>query len=111
MGRLRGSFDPGARTLRPSDRSPRGVATPRKAAHDVVTWLIPHRCPQPAARLMRRGSGLAPGLLFGAAVDVLLAGPRRGRPGAAFGAAASRAGGRLWAPAAALGEETEETHP
>ena len=46
---------------------------------------------------MRHGSGLAPGLLIGAAVDVLLAGPRRGRPVAAFGAAASRAGGRLWA--------------
>jgi adenosylcobinamide-phosphate synthase len=79
------------------------VVTPRKAAHDVVTWLIPDRRPQPATGLMRHGSGLAPGLLLGAALDALLADPRRGHPVAAFGAAASRAEGRLWAASRARG--------
>jgi adenosylcobinamide-phosphate synthase len=79
------------------------VVTPRKAAHDVVTWLTPDRRPQPAARLMRHGSGLAPGLLLGTVLDALLADPRRGHPVAAFGAAASRAEGRLWAASHARG--------
>ncbi|HEY7432341.1 MAG TPA: cobalamin biosynthesis protein [Streptosporangiaceae bacterium] len=46
---------------------------------------------------MRRGSGLAPGLLLGAALDALVADPREGHPVALFGAAASRAERRLWA--------------
>jgi adenosylcobinamide-phosphate synthase len=80
------------------------VVTPRKAAHDVVTRLIPDRRPLPAAlRLMRHGSGLAPGLLLGSALDAALADPRRGHPVAAFGTAASRAESRLWAASHARG--------
>ena len=45
--------------------------------------------------LSRRG--LAAGLLLGAALDAVLADPRRGHPVAAFGAAASRAEAALWA--------------
>jgi adenosylcobinamide-phosphate synthase len=45
--------------------------------------------------LSRRG--LAAGLLLGAALDAVLADPRRGHPVAAFGAAASRAEAVLWA--------------
>jgi adenosylcobinamide-phosphate synthase len=41
--------------------------------------------------------GLAAGLLLGAALDAVLADPRRGHPVAAFGAAASRAETALWA--------------
>jgi adenosylcobinamide-phosphate synthase len=41
--------------------------------------------------------GLAAGLLLGAALDAVLADPRRGHPVAAFGAAASRAEAALWA--------------
>jgi adenosylcobinamide-phosphate synthase len=52
---------------------------------------------------MRPGSGLAPGLLLGSALDALLADPRRGHPVAAFGAAASRAESRLWAASRARG--------
>jgi adenosylcobinamide-phosphate synthase len=52
---------------------------------------------------MRRGSGLAPGLLLGSALDALLADPRRGHPVAAFGAAAARAESRLWAASRARG--------
>ena len=40
---------------------------------------------------------LAAGLLLGAALDAVLADPRRGHPVAAFGAAASRAEAALWA--------------
>src|SRR5215472_5308256 len=46
---------------------------------------------------MRPESGLAPGLLLGSALDGMLADPRHGHPVAAFGAAAARAEGRLWA--------------
>src|SRR5215472_2580578 len=46
---------------------------------------------------MRRRSGLAPGLLLGSALDVLVADPREGHPVALFGASASRAERRLWA--------------
>ena len=52
---------------------------------------------------MRPGSGLAPGLLIGSALDALLADPRRGHPVAAFGTAASRAESRLWAASRARG--------
>jgi adenosylcobinamide-phosphate synthase len=52
---------------------------------------------------MRPGSGLAPGLLLGSALDALLADPRHGHPVAAFGAAASRAESRLWAASRARG--------
>jgi len=52
---------------------------------------------------MRPGSGLAPGLLIGSALDALLADPRHGHPVAAFGTAASRAEGRLWAASRARG--------
>ena len=45
--------------------------------------------------LSRRG--LAAGLLLGAALDAVLADPRRGHPVAVFGAAASRAEAALWA--------------
>jgi adenosylcobinamide-phosphate synthase len=41
--------------------------------------------------------GLAAGLLLGAALDAVLADPRRGHPVAAFGTAASRAEAALWA--------------
>jgi adenosylcobinamide-phosphate synthase len=52
---------------------------------------------------MRPGSGLAPGLLLGAALDALLADPRRAHPVAAFGTAAARAERRLWAARRARG--------
>ena len=52
---------------------------------------------------MRHGSGFAPGLLLGSALDALLADPRRGHPVAAFGTAASRAESRLWAASRARG--------
>ena len=52
---------------------------------------------------MRPGSGLAPGLLIGSALDALLADPRHGHPVAAFGTAASRAESRLWAASRARG--------
>jgi adenosylcobinamide-phosphate synthase len=46
---------------------------------------------------MPRRSGLASGLLLGAALDAVLADPRRGHPVAVFGAAAARAEHRFWA--------------
>ena len=52
---------------------------------------------------MRHGSGLAPGLLLGAALDAALADPRRGHPVAAFGTAAARAESHLWAASRARG--------
>jgi adenosylcobinamide-phosphate synthase len=52
---------------------------------------------------MRRRSGLACGLLLGAALDALLADPPRGHPVAAFGATAARAERRLWAASRARG--------
>ena len=52
---------------------------------------------------MPRRSGLASGLLLGSALDALLADPRRGHPVAAFGTAAARAEGRLWAASRARG--------
>jgi len=52
---------------------------------------------------MRRRSGLATGLLLGAALDALVADPRRGHPVAAFGTAAGRAEARLWAASRARG--------
>jgi adenosylcobinamide-phosphate synthase len=52
---------------------------------------------------MRHGSGLAPGLLLGSALDALVADPRRGHPVAVFGTAASRAERRLWAASRARG--------
>jgi adenosylcobinamide-phosphate synthase len=52
---------------------------------------------------MPRRSGLASGLLLGAALDALLADPRRGHPVAAFGSAAARAEGRLWRASRARG--------
>jgi adenosylcobinamide-phosphate synthase len=47
--------------------------------------------------MMPSRRGLAAGLLLGAALDAVLADPRRGHPVAAFGAAASRAEASLWA--------------
>lgn len=47
--------------------------------------------------MMPSRRGLAAGLLLGAALDAVLADPRRGHPVAAFGAAASRAEAVLWA--------------
>ena len=47
--------------------------------------------------MMPSRRGLAAGLLLGAALDAVLADPRRGHPVAAFGAAASRAEAALWA--------------
>jgi adenosylcobinamide-phosphate synthase len=52
---------------------------------------------------MRHRSGLAPGLLLGAALDAALADPRRGHPVAAFGTAAARAESHLWAASRARG--------
>src|SRR2546430_17140545 len=52
---------------------------------------------------MPRRSGLASGLLLGSALAALLADPRRGHPVAAFGTAAARAEGRLWAASRARG--------
>jgi len=52
---------------------------------------------------MPRRSGLAYGLLLGAALDAVLADPRRGHPVAAFGTAAARAEHRLWAASRARG--------
>ena len=52
---------------------------------------------------MPRRSGLASGLLLGSALDALLADPRHGHPVAAFGTAAARAEGRLWAGSRARG--------
>ena len=52
---------------------------------------------------MRPGSGLAPGLLLGSALDALLADPRHGHPVAAFGTAAARAESHLWAASRARG--------
>jgi adenosylcobinamide-phosphate synthase len=46
---------------------------------------------------MRSRSGLAPGLLLGAALDAAVADPSRGHPVALFGAAAAGAERRLWA--------------
>ena len=61
------------------------------------------RPPTAAAPLMPRRSGLASGLLLGSALDALFADPRRGHPVAAFGTAAARAEGRLWAASRARG--------
>ncbi len=47
--------------------------------------------------MMPSRRGRAAGLLLGAALDAVLADPRRGHPVAAFGAAASRAETALWA--------------
>ena len=47
--------------------------------------------------MMPSRRGRAAGLLLGAALDAVLADPRRGHPVAAFGAAASRAEAALWA--------------
>ncbi len=47
--------------------------------------------------MMPSRRGLAAGLLLGAALDAVLADPRRGHPVAAFGAVASRAEAALWA--------------
>jgi adenosylcobinamide-phosphate synthase len=47
--------------------------------------------------MVASGRGLAAGLLLGAALDAVLADPRRGHPVAAFGTAASRAETALWA--------------
>jgi adenosylcobinamide-phosphate synthase len=52
---------------------------------------------------MRPGSGLAPGLILGSALDALLADPRHGHPVAAFGTAAARAESHLWAASRARG--------
>ena len=52
---------------------------------------------------MRRGSGLASGLLAGTALDALLADPRAAHPVAIFGAFAARAERRLWADTRARG--------
>jgi len=46
---------------------------------------------------MPRRSGLASGLLLGAALDAVLADPRRGHPVGVFGAVAARAEHRFWA--------------
>jgi adenosylcobinamide-phosphate synthase len=46
---------------------------------------------------MRRSSGLASGLLLGAALDALAADPAAAHPVAAFGSLATRLEGRLWA--------------
>jgi adenosylcobinamide-phosphate synthase len=46
---------------------------------------------------MRRGPGLALGLLLGAALDAVAADPQRGHPVAGFGTAAAGAESRLWA--------------
>src|SRR5262249_50076441 len=99
-----GSFDPGARKLRPSILR-HGAWLPRgRPCHDgAVTRFTPRARPirlvrPPAApALTRRRSGLAPGLLLGSALDVLVADPREGHPVALFGAAAARAERRLWA--------------
>ncbi len=82
------------------------MVTPRKARHDVLTWPAKHavRGPPPAAPpLMPRQSGLASGLLLGAALDAVLADPRRGHPVAVFGTAAARAERRFWAASRARG--------
>ena len=79
-GKAEGNLDPGARRLRPSVLGLRGAVTPGK-----VPLMMPSR------------RGLAAGLLLGAALDAVLADPRRGHPVAAFGAAASRAEAALWA--------------
>jgi adenosylcobinamide-phosphate synthase len=52
---------------------------------------------------MRHRSGLACGLLLGAALDALLADPPRAHPVAAFGATAARAERRFWAASRARG--------
>jgi adenosylcobinamide-phosphate synthase len=52
---------------------------------------------------MRRRSGVASGLLLGAALDAVLADPRRGHPVAVFGTAAARAEHRFWAASRARG--------
>ena len=52
---------------------------------------------------MPRRSGLASGLLLGAALDAVLADPRRGHPVGVFGTAAARAERRLWAANRARG--------
>jgi adenosylcobinamide-phosphate synthase len=53
--------------------------------------------------MMPSRRGLAAGLLLGAALDAVLADPRRGHPVAAFGAAASRAEAALWADSRSRG--------
>jgi adenosylcobinamide-phosphate synthase len=53
--------------------------------------------------MMPSRRGLAAGLLLGAALDAMLADPRRGHPVAAFGAAASRAEAALWADSRSRG--------
>jgi adenosylcobinamide-phosphate synthase len=52
---------------------------------------------------MSRRSGLAAGLLLGAALDAVLADPRRGHPVAVFGTAVARAEHRFWAASRARG--------
>jgi adenosylcobinamide-phosphate synthase len=52
---------------------------------------------------MPRRSGLASGLLLGAALDAVLADPRRGHPVAVFGTVAARAEHRFWAANRARG--------
>ena len=46
---------------------------------------------------MRRGSGVAPGLLLGTALDAIVADPRAAHPVAVFGSLASCAEDRFWA--------------
>lgn len=52
---------------------------------------------------MRRGSGLASGLLAGTALDAILSDPRAAHPVAVFGSLAARAERRLWADSRARG--------
>ena len=52
---------------------------------------------------MSREPGLAPGLILGAALDALVADPRRRHPVALFGTAAAGVEARLWAASRARG--------
>jgi adenosylcobinamide-phosphate synthase len=56
-----------------------------------------------ATHLMRRGSGLASGLLAGTALDAVLGDPRKAHPVAIFGSLAGRLERRLWADSRARG--------
>jgi adenosylcobinamide-phosphate synthase len=49
------------------------------------------------ARAVRRGTGLALGMIAGTAIDTLVGDPRRGHPVALFGRAAARLEARCWA--------------
>src|SRR5260370_34850304 len=104
-GKAEGSVDPGARTLRPLVlRDGRGH--PRKACHgDVATRIasFARGCGPAPPPLMRRRSGLASGLLAGAALDAMFADPRAAHPVAVFGSLAPRAEERRGAVTRARG--------